>query len=162
MWRRPASRGWPHQEIPLSHLQAAIALLGRARLVHVVAQRRAFPVASYLAYLLNEMDRPTCLLDGVGGMLEQQARAISSDDVLVAISFQPYALEVAALAERCQTEAVPLIGITDGQLSPLARLADFSFEIVESEAHGFRPLIAAMGLALTLSVSLGHHFADER
>lgn len=151
-----------HQDMPLAHLQAAIALLSRARLVHVVAQRRAFPVASYLAYLLNEMDRPTCLLDGVGGMLEQQARAISPDDALVAISFQPYAIEVATLAERCQAEGVPLIGITDGQLSPLARLADVSFEIVESEAHGFRPLTAAMCLVLTLSVSLGHHLAGER
>ena len=149
-----------HQDMPLVDLQTAIAMLGRARLVHVVAQRRAFPVASYLAYLLNEMDRPACLLDGVGGMLGQQARAISPDDALVAISFQPYAAEVAALADRCQAEGVPLIGITDGQLSPLARLADVSFEIVESEAHGFRPLIAAMCLALTLSVSLGHHLAD--
>ncbi len=150
-----------HQNMPLADLQTAIAMLGRARLIHVVAQRRAFPVASYLAYLLNEMDRPACLLDGVGGMLGQQARAISPDDALVAISFQPYAAEVAVLVERCQAEGVPLIGITDGQLSPLARLADVSFEIVENEAHGFRPLIAAMCLALTLSVSLGHHLADE-
>ncbi len=68
---------------------------------------------------------------------------------------------MAALVERCRAEEVPLIGVTDGQLSPLARLADVSFEIVESEAHGFRPLIAAMCLALTLSVSLGHYLADE-
>ncbi len=151
-----------HQDMPLQHLQTAIAMLGQARLVHIVAQRRAFPVASYLAYLLNEMDRPACLLDGVGGMLEQQARAISPDDALVAISFQPYAAEVISLADRCRPAGIPLIGITDGQLSPLARLADVSFEIVESKAHGFRPLIAAMCLALTLSVSLGHHLADQR
>ncbi len=150
-----------HQDMPLADLQMAIAMLARARLIHVVAQRRAFPVASYLAYLLNEMGQPACLLDGVGGMLGQQARAISPDDALVAISFQPYAPEVAALVERCRAEEVPLIGVTDGQLSPLARLADVSFEIVESEAHGFRPLIAAMCLALTLSVSLGHYLADE-
>ncbi|MEM8950556.1 MAG: MurR/RpiR family transcriptional regulator [Pseudomonadota bacterium] len=150
-----------HQDMPLAQLQSAIVMLGRARLVHVIAQRRAFPVASYLAYLLNEMSRPACLLDGVGGMLEQQARAISSDDVLVAISFQPYSVEVAALAERCRDNKVPLIGITDGQLSPLARLADVSFEIMESEAHGFRPLIATMCLVLTLSISLGHHLADD-
>ncbi len=149
------------QDVPLAQLQAAIRMLSRARLIHVIAQRRAFPVASYLAYLLNEMERPACLLDSVGGMLEQQARAISSDDVLIAISFQPYAVEVAALTERCKAGGVPLIGITDGQLSPIARLADVSVEIVEREAHGFRPLIAAMCLALTLTVSLGHHLADK-
>ncbi|MDH3660277.1 MAG: MurR/RpiR family transcriptional regulator [Alphaproteobacteria bacterium] len=149
------------QEVPLARLESAIGILGQARLIHVVAQRRAFPVASYLTYLLNELDRPTRLLDGIGGMLDQQGRAISPDDALVAISFQPYAADVAALVERCQADGVPLIGITDGPLSPLARLADVSFEVVESEAHGFRALSATMCLALTLAVSLGHHLAAE-
>jgi DNA-binding MurR/RpiR family transcriptional regulator len=147
--------------VALDQLDAAIAMLGRARMIHVVAQRRAFPVASYLAYLLCELGLAASLLDGVGGMLEQQGRALSAEDVLVAISFQPYAAEVVALAERCQAKSVPMIGITDGALSPLARLAEVSFVVVEGEAHGFRPLSAAMCLALTLSVSLGHHLAAD-
>jgi DNA-binding MurR/RpiR family transcriptional regulator len=149
------------QDLSLEHLETAITMLSRARLIHVVAQRRAFPVASYLAYLLNELDRPACLLDSIGGMLDQQGRAIASDAAVIAISFQPYAMEVVGLVERCQEDGIPLIGITDGPLSPLARLADVSFEVTESEAHGFRPLSAAMCLALTLAVSLGHHLAAE-
>ncbi|MGI9418621.1 MAG: MurR/RpiR family transcriptional regulator [Geminicoccaceae bacterium] len=149
------------EDMPLAQLEAAIQLLSQARVVHVVAQRRAFPVAGYLAYLLNELGRPARLLDGIGGMLEQQGRMISPEDALVAISFQPYAPEVAALVERCRADGVPLIGITDGPLSPLARLADVGFEIVEAEAHGFRPLSAATCLSLTLAVSLGHHLAAE-
>jgi DNA-binding MurR/RpiR family transcriptional regulator len=149
------------RDVPLERLNAAIAILGKARLVYVIAQRRAFPVASYMAYLLNELGRPACLLDGVGGMLEQQKRAILPDDAAVAISFQPYAADVAAIAERCHGDGTPLIGITDGPLSPLARCSDVTFEVVESEAHGFRPLSAAMCLALTLSVALGHHLSAE-
>ncbi|MEM7045153.1 MAG: MurR/RpiR family transcriptional regulator [Pseudomonadota bacterium] len=149
------------EDVLLDRLEAAIEILGGARLIHAVAQRRAFPVASYLTYLLTELDRPARLLDGAGGMLEQQARAIAPDDVLVAVSFQPYAPDVASLIERCQADGISIIGITDGPLSPLARLADVSFEIIESEAHGFRPLSAAMCLALTLSVSLGHHLAAD-
>jgi len=149
------------EEMPLARLEAAIGILSEARLIHVVAQRRAFPVASYLAYLLHELGRPAFLLDGMGGMLEQQGRTISPKDAVVAISFQPYAADVIALVERCRADGVPLIGMTDGPLSPLARLADVSFVVVESEAHGFRPLSAAMCLALTLSVSFGHHLAAD-
>jgi DNA-binding MurR/RpiR family transcriptional regulator len=149
------------RDVPLDRLNKAIAILGKARLVYVIAQRRAFPVASYMAYLLNELGRPACLLDGVGGMLDQQKRAILPDDAVVAISFQPYSADVAAIAERCQGDGTPLIGITDGPLSPLARSANVSFEVVESEAHGFRPLSSAMCLALALSVSLGHHLAAD-
>lgn len=149
------------QDMPLERLEAAIDTLGEARLIHVVAQRRAFPVACYFAYLLHGLDRPACLLDGLGGMLDQQERAILPDDALVAISFQPYAADVLALVERTRAGGVPLIGITDGPLSPLARLADVSFELVEGEAHGFRPPSAAMCLVLTLAVSLGHHVASD-
>lgn len=150
-----------HQTLPLESLTAAIGILSEARMVHVVARRRAFPVASYMAYLLNELGRPARLLDGIGGMLDQEERAILPEDAVTAISFQPYAPDVAALAGRCRKNGIPLIGITDGPLSPLARSANVSFEIVESEAHGFRPLSAAMCLALTLSVSLGHHLAAD-
>lgn len=149
------------QDLPLERLTAAIDILSDARMVHVIARRRAFPVASYMTYLLNELGRPARLLDGIGGMQEQQERAILPDDAVAAISFQPYAPDVAALADRCRTDGIPLIGITDGPLSPLARAANVSFEIIESEAHGFRPLSAAMCLALTLSVSLGHHLAAD-
>lgn len=149
-------------EVPIARLEAAIDMMSRAEIIHVVAQRRAFPVASYLAYLLRELDRPTFLLDSMGGMFEQQGRMISPNDAVVAISFQPYAPDVVALVERCKADGIPLIGITDGPLSPLARLADVSFVIVESEAHGFRPLSAAMCFALALSISFGHHLAADR
>jgi DNA-binding MurR/RpiR family transcriptional regulator len=149
------------RDVPLERLNAAIEILSKARLVYVIAQRRSFPVASYMVYLLNELGRPACLLDGVGGMLEQQKRAVLPDDAVVALSFQPYAPEVAAFAERCQTDGTPLIGITDGPLSPLSRTADVNFEVIESEARGFRPLSAAMCLALALSVSLGHHLSAD-
>ena len=149
------------QDVPLERLEAAIEMLSRNRMTYVVAQRRAFPVAVYLAYLLNEFDRPARLLDGIGGLLEQQVRAISRDDTLIAVSFQPYAPDVVSMVERCHDKGVPLIALTDGPLSPIARLADVSFEIVESEAHGFRPPSAAMCLALTLAISLGHHVVAQ-
>jgi len=143
-------------EAPLAKLDAAIEVLSEARPIYIVAQRRAFPVACYFSYLLNELGRPACLLDSLGGMLKQQSRAISEGAVLVAISFQPYAPDVLDVLEHGKALGVPLIAITDGPLSPLVRLADVSFELVESEAHGFRPLSAAMCLSLTLAVSLGH------
>ena len=149
-------------EALVTKLDEAIEILNKARLIYVVAQRRAFPVACYFSYLLNELGRPAYLLDSLGGMLAQQGRAVTDDAVLVAISFQPYAPEVLDLLDHGKTMGVPLIGITDGPLSPLVPLGDVSFEIKESEAHGFRPLSAAMCLSLTLAVSLGHRVVADR
>lgn len=147
------------QDLPLERLDRAIDILSDARLIHVMAQRRAFPVASYLGYLLNELGCRSSLLDGSGGMLHQQSRIIGKGSAVIAVSFQPYAPDIVALVERCHGDGIPMIGITDSPLSPLARFADVSFEVVESEAHGFRPLSAAMCLSLALAISLGHHIA---
>ena len=46
----------------------AAALVLKATRVHVVAQRRAFPVAAYLAYGLSQLEVPAFLLDSVAGM----------------------------------------------------------------------------------------------
>lgn len=145
------------QDLPLERLQQAIELLSKAASIHVIGQRRAFPVASYLTYLFTEMGCRATLLDGVGGMLEQQSRVLGKGSLLMAVSFTPYAPDVIALVERCHGEGMPIIGITDGPLSPLARLADVSLEVVESEVQGFRPLSASMCLSLTIAIALGHH-----
>ncbi|MGI9437260.1 MAG: MurR/RpiR family transcriptional regulator [Geminicoccaceae bacterium] len=149
------------QDLPPERLEAALEILSGAELIHVAGLRRAFPVASYLAYLLTELGCRTFLLDGIGGMLHQQRRMIGPGSVLLAVSFRPYAPEVAALVESCRGDGVPIVGITDGPLSPIARLADVSFEVVESEVQGFRPLCASMCLSLVLAVSLGHHIATK-
>ncbi len=147
------------QDLPSERLQQAIGMIADAASIHVIGQRRAFPVASYLTYLLTELGCLASLLDGTGGMLEQQSRAIRQDGIVLAVSFRPYAPEVVAIIQRCHEDGVPIIGITDGPLSPLARLGDVSLEVVESEVQGFRPLSTAMCLSLTLAVSLGHHLA---
>ena len=64
------------QDLPPQRLEQAIELLAEASSIHVIGQRRAFPVASYLTYLLTELGQRAFLLDGVGGMLGQQSRVI--------------------------------------------------------------------------------------
>ena len=68
----------------LEHLPAAIApdtfdaavrLLAAAQRIDVLAYRRSFPVACYLAYALNQLELPAQLLNGVGGMNEVYADA---------------------------------------------------------------------------------------
>jgi DNA-binding MurR/RpiR family transcriptional regulator len=143
-------------EMPVERLDRAVDILTDADAIYVVAQRRAFAVASYLGYLLGQLDRRTHLLDSVGGMLEQQARGIGPQDALLAVSYRSYASDVLDLVERCHDRGVPVVAITDGPLSPLAPFARVSLEVVEAEVQAFRSLSASMCLALALAVALGH------
>lgn len=143
------------RDLPIERLEAAVALLAEAEVVYVAAQRRAFPVAVYLGYLLAQLDARAHLLDSLGGMLEQQGRGITARDALIAVSFRGYAPETLALVEVCRERGAPVVAITDGPLSPLARLATVSLEVVEAEVQAFRSLSASMCLALALAVALG-------
>lgn len=140
--------------IDAAQLERAVQLLGKADIVHLLGQRRSYPVAAYLSYGLSHLGIRSCLLDSVGGMLEEQLRLVGKHDVLVAISFKNYAPEVVAAVESLAAR-LPVIAITDSALSPVARPAAVSIEIHEEEVEGFRSLSVQMCLALCLLVSLG-------
>lgn len=136
-------------------LERAVGLLARARIIHVCGQRRSYPVVAYLAYVFSRVNRYTHLLDGAGGMLLEQARGLVPDDVLVAVSFHPYASETAEVVARAAYGGCPVVVITDSPLSPIAAHADVRFEVHDAELHDFRSLTASLCLAQALAVGLG-------
>ena len=140
----------------------AVDILARADCIHLAAQRRSFPIAVYLSYLLAQLDRPVHLLDNFGGMLAEQARAIRPGDALFVVTFRSYAPEVQEVARRARAAGVPIVAITDSDLSPVYPIADACFVVHEGEIDAFRSLSATPCLALTLAVALGRrHEAQE-
>ena len=70
-------------------LRAAVRMMDGAKAIYVIGQRRAFPVAAYLAYGLIRLEYRCHLLDSVGGMLPQQVATIGADDLFVAVELRP-------------------------------------------------------------------------
>jgi DNA-binding MurR/RpiR family transcriptional regulator len=134
-------------------LDAAVARLAAASMVHVMGRRRAFPTASYLAYAFDKMDVPAMLHDGVGSL--SAIRALRPGDVALAISFNPYSAETVAFAEAAHGRGLPVIAITDAGLSPLRRLNPVLLTVAETDYSAFRPLAATMTLAIALAVATG-------
>lgn len=142
-------------------LERAVGLLAMAPMVHLVAQRRSFPVVVYLAYGLGQLGRRAQLMDGMGGMLQHQAKALGPGDALLAVSFRPYAEETMAVARLARPAGASLVAITDAPLSPLARIADTALLVEESEIRGVRTLTASMGLATTLILAVGQRLLRD-
>jgi DNA-binding MurR/RpiR family transcriptional regulator len=142
-----------------AQFHAAIRLIAAAPQIHVLAQRRAFPVACYLAYALSQLELRTHLLDGVGGMLGEFVRGIAPREVLIAVSFRNYSAGVIEAAADCHRRGVPVIAITDSPLSPLKSHTRVCFELGDDSSRPFRSLVAPLCLAQALVVSTGHHLA---
>ena len=135
-------------------LQRAVALLAEAENIYVIGLRRSFSVASYLTYALRHLDRKAFLIDGLGGMFTEQLSLVGPKDVVVAVSFSPYAREVVELVELGAQRKARQIAITDSQVSPLAAFGDVCFVVREAQVDGFRSQVASLCLAQTLAVSL--------
>ncbi|WP_373181462.1 MurR/RpiR family transcriptional regulator [Klebsiella oxytoca] len=135
-------------------LLRAVALLAEAENIYVIGLRRSFSVASYLTYALRHLDRKAFLIDGLGGMFTEQLSLVGPKDVVVAVSFSPYAREVVELVELGAQRKARQIAITDSQVSPLAAFSDVCFVVREAQVDGFRSQVASLCLAQTLAVSL--------
>ncbi|MEO8344676.1 MAG: MurR/RpiR family transcriptional regulator [Betaproteobacteria bacterium] len=154
-----AELGQLEETVTAKQFHAAVRLLAGATQIHVLAQRRAFPVACYLAYALSQLELRTHLLDSVGGMLTEFVRGIAPREVLIAVSFRNYSAGVVEAAAQCHRRGVPVIAITDSPLSPLKPSATIAFELGDDSSRPFRSLVAPLCLAQELVVSTGHHLA---
>ncbi|MCX4025950.1 MurR/RpiR family transcriptional regulator [Endozoicomonas sp. SM1973] len=142
-------------EADADKLELAINILEKANVIHIVGFRRSFVIASYFAYALRHIDKSAFLVDGVGGMFREQASVIQPQDAMVAISFKPYATETQETIKAKPAE-VPLIVITDSQLSPLVQQATVSFVVKEAEVRSFRSLTSSLCIAQALSIGLAY------
>ena len=148
------------EHVDPARLTAAVRILAESPRIHVLAQRRAFPVACYLAYALNQLELQAHLLDGLGGMLGEFAHTIRAGDALVVASFRNYTPAVVETALAARARGVSVIAITDSPLSPLKPAADVCFELGDDSTRPFRSLVAPLCLAQALVVSTGHHLAS--
>jgi DNA-binding MurR/RpiR family transcriptional regulator len=134
-------------------LEQAAQLLLRSETIYLLAQRRSFPIAVYLQYSLSQLGLRTILLDGVGGLLFEQATGVRPKDVCIVTSFHTYAPDVIQLARELHSKNVPIIAFTDGPLSPLVPIARVLFEVEDARIQGFQPLTSTVCLALALVAS---------
>ncbi len=138
------------QTVSDQEVKAAVRLVDRADAVMVAGFRRAFPVASYLAYSLQQLGKRTLFIDNVGGMAAQQVKTITPRDLLIAVSYNPYAGEVdrAEAVETAVEQGAKILSISDSLVSPIAKHADLVLQVRESEILSFRSLSASLCIAL--------------
>ena len=149
------------QDVRPSDLERAVDLLAQGDIIGLVAQRRSFPVAVYLAYALSHLERRAVLIDGVGGLAAEQARLADQRSAVIAVSFSPYAPETLAVVDQVRAQGARIIAITDNGLSPLVSRADVHFEIKEAQIRGIRSVAAVNCLAVSLIVALGQRLEQS-
>lgn len=145
--------------VDIAMLERAVDLLAASPLIHLVGYRRAFPVASYLAYALEKMGIPCVLHTAVGHLPTRHA--LRPGDAVLAITFAPYSAETVTFAEAARAGGHEVVALTDSLSSPLQRLGVVPLLVSEVDVGAFRALSATFALALGLVVAVGARREDD-
>jgi DNA-binding MurR/RpiR family transcriptional regulator len=134
-------------------LRTAVDLIAAAETVYVVGFRRSLPVSSYLAYSLQQLNKRTIFVDGVGGLTRQQIQAIGPRDLLIDVSFHPYADETIQAVQHAAAHEAKVLSISDSLVSPTAKPATLALQVKDAEIRKFRSLAATMCLVQAIVIS---------
>ncbi|WP_157014315.1 MurR/RpiR family transcriptional regulator [Mesorhizobium xinjiangense] len=142
------------ESVDPARFEQAASILAGAETIYIVGRRRAFPVASYLAYAFGKLKVRYFLTGSAAGLDPEVLDLAGPRDAVVAVSFSPYAPATVEQARQLSVKGLPVVSITDSAFSPLAECATEWLEIAEADFSGFRSLSATMALSMALTVAV--------
>lgn len=149
------------REVDGARFGEAVELLVEAPSIWLAASRRAFPVGAYLAYALQHTSKPIQWLNGLGHMQQGQLRAMQPGDVMIAVSFAPYAEETLACVRTAAAQGARIVALSDSALGPLAEHASVLLQVQDGATFGFRSLTSTLCLAQSLFLALAYRLEIE-
>ena len=143
------------QDINAQKFSMAIKLIEKAKCIFILGTRRSFPAASYMFYTLARLHKTAYLLDGVGGLLNQQLNNIQKHDALMVFTFPPYAEETFEATKLAKERGAKIVSVTDSPIAPVMEFSDYNFNCDKTTVSGFRTFAASLCIAQAISVELG-------
>ena len=142
----------------LERLAGAANHLHAARRVYCLGLRSCHAAAWHFHYMLSLLGNKTVMLDDAGGTGLDAIRDAGPDDVLLAASVEPYARATIEAARYAAAAGVPVVALTDSEVSPLAPLSVATI-LVATESpsffHTMTPLLAVAEILAALVAGNG-------
>jgi DNA-binding MurR/RpiR family transcriptional regulator len=134
----------------LARLSAIADQLFKARRVYVLGLRSCHSVAWHFHYVMTLLGDKTVHLDGPAGTGGDALMRATSEDALLVISINPYALQTLELAEIAREKSMAIVAITDSEVSPLVSIADHTAFVSTESQTFFHTLTPALAISEVL------------
>jgi DNA-binding MurR/RpiR family transcriptional regulator len=108
-------------------LSIAVEMLANAQKIFVAGFRTSFSLAHLAVFLLRKVHRRVVLLDDMGGVMDDDAEDMTSDDVLLVFSFPRYSPLTRRVFDVAHGRGLDIVAVTDSVLSPFAANAHCLF-----------------------------------
>jgi DNA-binding MurR/RpiR family transcriptional regulator len=131
-------------------------MIKRSRRVVVVGLDFAASLAYYLAYGLSALGFEAEAPVGTAGSLYHKVKAMTSKDVLVAISFGQCLKDTVEAVRQAKKQGVPTFGITDSETTPIARYCDNHLVALVVSPSFLNSYVAPMAAITAIHVACAH------
>jgi RpiR family transcriptional regulator, carbohydrate utilization regulator len=128
----------------------------RSRRVIVVGLDFAASLAYYLAYGLSSLGVDAEAPVGTTGSLQYKVEALTKKDLLVAISFGQCLRDTVESVLRAKKQGVPTFGITDSDITPIARYTDAHLVALVASPSFLNSYVAPMAAITGILVACAH------
>lgn len=147
--------GFEHQQFA-----NIIDLIIKTRRVAVIGLRSSYTLAYYFAFYLKMIRDHVTLIGKAGHTLAEDLSVLQQDDLLIAISVNPYTQDTVAACRVSKQHNINIVAITDSVSSPLANESDL-YLITRTEGdYFFSPISAAIICIETLLSALVKELGD--
>jgi DNA-binding MurR/RpiR family transcriptional regulator len=131
-------------------------LIKRSRRVVVVGLDFAASLAYYLAYGLSALGFDAEAPVGTAGSLQHKVKAMTSKDVLVAISFGQCLRDTVEAVLQAKRQGIPTFGITDSSTTPIGRYCDDHLVALVVSPSFLNSYVAPMAAITAIHVACAH------
>ena len=150
------------EEIDRTSFENAVDDLIGAQMIYIIGMRSSSSLASFMYHYLNLVFPHVRLVRTTSGSeIFEQLLRISSDDVIIGISFPRYSKRIINALGYAKKQGAKVISITDSAASPIAANADDLLLAKSDMASFVDSLVAPLSIINALIVAIGRKKQDE-
>ena len=136
------------------NIKKAAEYLGKARIIYIIGLGISKAIVDFLEFRLNRFGYNTMAITGGGEEVIDKLMGISQKDIIIGIGFFRPHKELLAALDLVKQKKIPIITITDSELSPIAANADVVLSAKRGPVELMTSLVAPMSVANILILTL--------
>lgn len=139
----------------------SLDIISKARRIFIIGLRSSSALSSFMGYYFKLIFDDVHVISSSVGDVFDHIHNITKDDVMIGISFPRYSKRTINALHYAKQLGASVIGITDGELSPISAIADVSLTASSDMESFVDSLVAPMSLVNAMIVALGARKKDE-
>lgn len=135
--------------------------ISNAKRVYILGLRSSSALAGYLGFYLSFiLENVKVVSFGMSDIFEQLLK-VSEDDVVIGISYPRYSKKTLDALKYVKEQGSTIVGISDGNLSPVSQMSDYTLEVKSNMISFVDSLVAPLSIINALIIGVGIKNKDD-